>query len=72
MQTLIAKPHVTLPFCSFLPFFQQPELEDSFTLSKLENFLASIPDNIPSTKIIQWLREDFVPFILTKIPEGQV
>ena len=41
-------------------------------MDKLRIFLASIPDNIPSTKIIQWLREDFVPFVFTKLPEGQV
>eukprot|EP00794_Sanderia_malayensis_P020311 gene20311-22310_t len=50
----------------------QSELEPGFTLEKLETLLRSIPESVPSSKIIQWLRQDFVPFVLTKLPDGQM
>eukprot|EP00795_Rhopilema_esculentum_P003310 gene3310-1645_t len=50
----------------------QSELEAVFTSAKLEPLLSSIPESTPSSKIIKWLKEDFVPFVLTKVPDGQV
>lgn len=45
--------------------------EFKFTYPKLEQILHSISPSTPSCKIIPWLREDFVPFVLTMLPEGQ-
>lgn len=38
----------------------------------MEEILHSIHPRTPSSKIIPWLREDFVPYVLTVLPEGQV
>eukprot|EP00111_Clytia_hemisphaerica_P002309 TCONS_00006511-protein len=49
----------------------QSEFESKFTIPKLEQILHAIPKCAPSRKLIPWLRQDFVPFVLTIMPDGQ-
>ncbi|XP_065660662.1 kinetochore-associated protein 1 isoform X2 [Hydra vulgaris] len=48
----------------------QSEFEKYFTEAKLQQILHSL-ENTPSKIIIPWLREDFVPYVLTVLPDGQ-
>ena len=41
-------------------------------MAKLEVVLGSIGQDMQSSMIIPWLRDDFIPFVVKVLPQGQV
>ena len=50
----------------------QSRFEADFTIEKLELVLGSIRQDLLSSSIIPWLRDDFIPFVVKVLPQGQV
>ncbi|XP_022097333.1 kinetochore-associated protein 1-like [Acanthaster planci] len=40
-------------------------------IETLESILSSIPESTPSTQITPWLREDLIPFVIHRFPQGK-
>ncbi|XP_071962384.1 kinetochore-associated protein 1-like [Antedon mediterranea] len=49
----------------------QSDFENTIDEDQLNVMMLSIPENTPSTEVIPWLRQDLVPFVLYKFPQGQ-
>ncbi|XP_033110823.1 kinetochore-associated protein 1-like [Anneissia japonica] len=49
----------------------QSDFESTIEEEQLNVMMLSIPENTPSAEVIPWLREDLIPFVLYKFPQGQ-
>lgn len=50
----------------------QSEFDEVFSCEVVEEVLISVPQSIPADDLKQWLQKDFIPYIISVLPDGLV